>query len=247
MSSACWPRSFPSPAPPHRRPAPSTGTCDQAGPQAPRNIDDGVGSNPVTFANAPPAKGMQICDVHFHKFAEHKASEFAIEAGHGEHAGFACKPEAAWTPTDAEKTGDAAVTGGCEGVEPGTTIEVHWVFTTCDVEPGPTLNSCFNPVCNNPQLRVEAQVFYLMAGEEQGGNFGEFSNLADLELPEAGAPVVYLGSTTGPSFSDKVCSPFQVTWSVRPSCRALSLSSLDAWCDDNVFEEDHAHASSGRW
>ena len=34
-----------------------------------------------------------------------------------------------------------------------------------------------------------------------------------------GDPVVFLGSTTGPSFTQETCSPLQVTWSVRPPAR----------------------------
>ena len=35
-----------------------------------------------------------------------------------------------------------------------------------------------------------------------------------------GEPVVFAGSTTGPSYSQAQCSPLQVTWSVRPPVRA---------------------------
>jgi len=56
-----------------------------------------------------------------------------------------------------------------------------------------------------------------------------------------GEPVEFLGSTTGPSFTEQQCSPLQVSWSVRPQCAKVSISSLSEWCKDNVFEEDHAH------
>ena len=48
-------------------------------------------------------------------------------------------------------------------------------------------------------------------------------------------------NTTGPSYTEETCSPLQVTWSVRPRCARLDISSLSAWCADNVFEEGHAH------
>jgi hypothetical protein len=54
--------------------------------------------------------------------------------------------------------------------------------------------------------------------------------------------VEYLGSTTGTAYDNETtCSPLQVTWSVRRDCRPLALESLDEWCRDNVFNEDHAH------
>lgn len=56
-----------------------------------------------------------------------------------------------------------------------------------------------------------------------------------------GDPVVYHGSTTGPTYTQERCSPLQVTWSVRPSCAKIDISSLNAWCAGNVFNENHAH------
>ena len=56
-----------------------------------------------------------------------------------------------------------------------------------------------------------------------------------------GEPVEFLGSTTGPSYSEQTCSPIQATWSVRPTCALLDINTLGAWCEVNDFEEDHAH------
>ena len=49
------------------------GGVDKAGigPQAPRDLTKIIpGTNPVTFAKAPPADKMRLCNVHFHAFAE---------------------------------------------------------------------------------------------------------------------------------------------------------------------------------
>ncbi len=52
----------------------------------------------------------------------------------------------------------------------------------------------------------------------------------------------YLGSTTGSSFNrDGVCSAFQATWNVGPTCSPLNKASLDKWCRKNVFNENGAH------
>ena len=61
-------------------------------------------------------------------------------------------------------------------------------------------------------------------------------------LPKnTGKPVEFLGSTTGPKYTEQTCSPLQVTWSVRPKCAKIDINSLSKWCEGNVFEEDHAH------
>jgi hypothetical protein len=37
---------------------------------------------------------------------------------------------------------------------------VHWVYSSCAVQPGQGLGSCLSAARANAQLRVEAQVFY---------------------------------------------------------------------------------------
>ena len=56
-----------------------------------------------------------------------------------------------------------------------------------------------------------------------------------------GIPVEFMGSTTGPKYSEQSCSPLQVTWSVRPQCAKLDINTIGKWCESNVFNEDHAH------
>lgn len=64
-----------------------------------------------------------------------------------------------------------------------------------------------------------------------------------LSLPGGtGTPVVFTGSTTGPKYTQSTCSPLQVSWSVRPTCAKLDISSLHAWAEKgNVFNETHSH------
>ena len=57
-----------------------------------------------------------------------------------------------------------------------------------------------------------------------------------------GMPVEFLGSTTGPSYSQSACSAAQVTWRVRPQCEKLSIRSLHEWAESgNVFKETKSH------
>ncbi len=223
--------------------------CYQVGPQTPRDIDSLVGTNPVLFSEAPDYDQLNLCNIHFHANAEHRAKAFSIRAdsepGIG---GYQCGMGENLTASELQPVSQPV----CEGVAAGDTIEVHWVHTSCDVAPGPTLGSCLSDNCGNPNLRVETQVFVLV-------NDPTATNFADLDysggringyhqaraIPQnTGTPVEFLGSTTGPSYDNQnTCSPYQVTWSVRPACAKLDINSLHAWCADNVFDEDHAHGS----
>ncbi|MEE8522663.1 MAG: delta-class carbonic anhydrase [Thermoanaerobaculia bacterium] len=209
-------------------------SCAAAGPQSPRDIDGAAGDNGVRFAKAPPSTEMRLCNIHFHRNAEHKSAGYPDLAGEGSHAGYVCR--------GVKPGAEVNEASGCAGISAGDTVEVHWVFTTCDVKPGPTLASCTSSVCQNPQLRVEAKIFYLTEGE--GADFATYDadgGSQPVALPGSHGAVEYLGSTTGTSFDNQTCSPLQVTWRVRPTCGPLDKASLDAWCADNVFDEDHAH------
>ena len=221
--------------------------CKGFGPQTPRDISSTTGSNTRLFTRAPSSENMNLCNIHFHTNAEHKGPGFSVFAGKGEHGGFQCNA----TPklTAAELKDPAHGHGACHGVKPGDTIEVHWVHTSCDVKPGEGLGSCLSDQCKNPQLRVETQVF-LVVNDPNATDFGSFAyggnRVKSLHqaksLPTGtGNPVVFSGSTTGPSYTEEKCSPMQVTWGVRPSCAKINIASLHNWCEGNVFKENHAH------
>jgi len=221
--------------------------CKGFGPQTPRDITSKAGSNPRSFATAPPVGKMNLCDIHFHANAEHKGPGYSVFAGPGEHGGYKCNDTASLTKAQLEDPTHGL--GACHGVKPGDTVEVHWVYTSCDVKPGPGLGSCLSEQCANPQLRVEAQVF-LVANDKSAKDFSSFTyggHVVDglhqaKALPsDTGTPVVFAGSTTGPSYTEQKCSPLQVTWSVRPACAKVDVNSLNKWCEGNVFKEDHAH------
>lgn len=222
--------------------------CIGYGPQTPRDIDSLAGTNALKSSLAPAYQELNLCNIHFHNNAEHRAESFAIYAGVGDKGkggGYQCAISK--TLTDAE----LAVPEGemCKGLKPGDTIEVHWVHTNCDVAPGPGLGSCLSDKCANPDLRVETQVFTLV-NDENAMNFDDFSYQGNqvegrhqaLALPaDTGLPVEFIGSTTGPNYTDAACSPIHASWSVRPSCAKLDINSLGRWCESNVFEEDSAH------
>jgi len=219
-----------------------TGTvCEGFGPQTPRDIDSKKGDNEVTFAFAPAADDMNLCNIHFHENAEHKAKDFSIYAGDGHEgygSGYQCNMSNQLSNAELAWQGDGVCSNSHGDLKPGDTIEVHWVHSSCDIQPGPTLGSCLSEKCANPELRVETQVFTLVA--EGGLDFNELRLAKDLPK-DTGAPVEFLGSTTGPKYNEQNCSPYLVTWSVRPQCAKLNINSVGEWCKGNIFEEDHAH------
>ena len=220
-------------------------TCQKFGPQTPRDITLKAGSNTRLFPLAPSSTQMNLCNLHFHVNAEHKGPGFSVSGGPGEHGGYKCNETSELTQAELKSPEG----GACQGLQPGDTIEVHWVYTSCDVAPGKGLESCLSEQCGNPTLRVEAQVF-VVVNNNSAANFADFdyggTSASALHQPKSlptktGAPVVFRGSTTGPSFTDEKCSPLQVTWSVRPRCAKVDINSVHKWCGKNVFKEDHGH------
>lgn len=219
------------------------------GPQAPRDIDQAGGSNHVAFGVSPPSSAMNLCNIHFHEGAEHKGGEFTTYAGNGDGEGYGSGYLYDGELSEAElRPYECPVCGGIHGtLEVGDTIEVHYVHTTAEVTPGPTLGSCLSESIGNPQLRVEAQV-YVLVNDDEAADFVELSTVQTVggfhqavNIPgDTGTPVIYSGSTTGPGYNEKG-SPFQVTWSVRPQVMKVSIQSVEAWLQDNEFDEDHAH------
>ena len=219
------------------------------GPQSPRDIDSIEGNNPISFGSAPDVTKMNLCNIHFHEGAEHKGGEFDKFAGHPNEKGYGGGflysgelSEAELAPTDI-KVGDHKY----DDLKPGDTIEIHYVYSTAPIEPGPTLGSCLSEANANPQLRVEAYV-YVLVNDDSAADLRQLNKIEEIEgyhqavnMPdELGASVSYAGSTTGPGYNAKA-SPFQVTWNVYPKVLKVSISSVAEWLKNNPFDEDHAH------
>ncbi|MFT6528291.1 MAG: hypothetical protein ACJAXG_002245 [Celeribacter sp.] len=219
------------------------------GPQSPRDIDAAAGTNARSFQDAPAFGEMNLCNIHFHENAEHKGGQFTTYAGNGDGKGYGTGYKYDGELTEAELAPIDAPIGVTDhgDLVPGDTIEVHYVFSSAQVTPGPTLGACLSEAIMNPQLRVEAQVFVLV-NDDAAHDFVELAKVGTvdglnqaLNLPsDTGTPVVYDGSTTGPSYNE-AGSPLQVTWSVRPDVAKVNIATVGAWFADNVFDEDHAH------
>jgi hypothetical protein len=96
--------------------------CIGAGPQSPRDIDNAAGSNSVIFEAAPSIKDMNLCNIHFHRNAEHKSAAYSTFVEDGSNSGWACK-----APAEGRISRKNVEYKGCEGIAEGDTIEVHWV------------------------------------------------------------------------------------------------------------------------
>ncbi|CAE7720266.1 unnamed protein product [Symbiodinium sp. CCMP2592] len=128
----------------------------------------------------------------------------------------------------------------CKAAQVGGTYEFHWVFSTggpgklqedgSEGELGITagLGGAFtrtnNAIClivNDPSLNdyVDAQ---------------NRTFLEQWQQPPAGSAVRYVGSTTGPSYDDEVCSPVEVNWHVDQRCCILSAQAMDNLCKDMI-------------
>ncbi|MDD3884039.1 MAG: delta-class carbonic anhydrase [Gallionella sp.] len=218
------------------------------GPQAPRDIDSKVGSNDVVFSQAPDYSAMNLCNIHFHESAEHKGGEFTTYAGNGNGEGSGSGYKYNGHLSHAEMAATDDVCNSEHGaLSVGDTIEVHYVHSTADVTPGPTLGSCVAAgVDVNPQLRVMAQV-YVLVNDKNALDFGKLATVNNASgkyqanvLANLGTPVSYIGSTTGPKYNEKG-SEYQVSWSVYPKVAKVNIATVGAWCKGNQFKEDHAH------
>jgi len=219
------------------------------GPQSPRDIDATKGKNTISFGTAPEYSQMNLCNIHFHKNAEHKGGEFTRYAGNGDGHGYMSGYQYNGTLTEKELSpvGKDICPSEHGGLNPGDTIEVHYVHSSAMINPGPTLGACLNESISNPQLRVETQV-YVLVNDRKAGDFNQLTKLGKkgglhqaMNIPNnTGAPIQYAGSTTGPGYNEKG-SPFQVTWNVRPNVMKVNIETVGKWCKGNVFNEDHAH------
>ncbi len=219
------------------------------GPQSPRDIDSAMGNNARMFQAAPAFTEMNLCNIHMHEAAEHRGGDFTKYAGNGDGKGYGTGFEYSGELSASELAPiDMSVGTGAHGyLEPGDTIEVHYVHSSAQVTPGPTLGACLSESIGNPQLRVETQV-YVLVNDDAALDFVELTATGEvngyqqaLNIPtNTGDPVQYAGSTTGPGYNEKG-SPFQVSWSVRPQVAKVNIKSVAAWFGDNIFDEKDAH------
>lgn len=228
----------------------SANTKDKGfGPQSPRDLSSKSGTNKRIFSAAPAYQNLNLCNIHMHKNAEHKGGEFTEFAGYGDGHGYESgyKYSGKLSPAESKPLNAEICKSNHGGLSVGDTIEVHYVHSSAQVKPGPTLGACLNDSISNPQLRVEAQV-YVLVNDPNALDFEELSKTGEIDgyqqalnMPKnMGTPIGYAGSTTGPSYNEKG-SPLQVSWNVYPKVLKVNAASVGKWCAGNTFKEDHAH------
>ena len=220
-----------------------------AGPQSPRDIDNREGNNTVQFETAPSYTKMYLCDIHFHKSAEHKGGEFTTYAGNGDGEGFGTGYRYSGSLSPLELT-EYEIETEENPLYSGDTIEVHYVYSgSPKATLGNGLGTCLDPDSETqPLLRVESQV-YVLVNDDKALDFTTLNKVSEAEpgryqaanIPDnTGEPVQYQGSTTGPGYNEHY-SPYHVTWSVRPKVAKVNIKTVEKWLEHNEFDETHAH------
>ncbi|CAJ1454553.1 unnamed protein product [Effrenium voratum] len=237
--------------------------CEDAEPQAPRNVTCGfVGEKKARVKPLDTDAVFKFiqANLHFHLGAEHlSAGEYDLDSpppgvekassvAPGKFCGLCDIPAQQLQPFDFEH---------CKNVSVGNTYEFHWVFSTGaplvglrdDGEEGQlgitdglggALNRTINPkvivrgqacrIINNASLDTEEKI---------DADYADF--LTQWRQPPLGQGVRYMGSTTGNSFDDEVCSPIEVNWHVDTKCCTLSAQAFDRTCKamyDEGLRED---------
>ena len=148
------------------------------GPQSPRNIDSVVGSNKIIFAQAPASSNMNLCNIHFHKNAEHAGGQFSKYAGNGDgkghQSGYVYSGKL--TKQQSQPVTQAVCPSKYGQLQSGDTIEVHYVHSSAQIKPGATLGACLSESIKNPQLRVETQV-YVLVNDDKALNFNQLTKV----------------------------------------------------------------------
>ena len=132
--------------------------CLGSGPQTPRDISQKFGTNTSSFNLAPSYRDMNLCNIHTHIFAEHKGPGFSISANNGQTDGYRCNDTAGLSQE--ELTDPTHGSGAFQGFAPGDTIEVHWVYSSCAVQPGQIGLLPQRRLCEPPTKGLRRKSFY---------------------------------------------------------------------------------------
>ena len=117
----------------------------------------------------------------------------------------------------------------CKNVKVGYTYEFHWVYSTA----GPkteVLSGGLGGVFArdlNPSVVVRGQVCRIVNYE--GQDYKMFNTTWREPVSDS---MLYIGSTTGTSYDNTECSPYEVTWHVDRECCILSAQNMDRMCHD---------------
>lgn len=225
--------------------APPSTPCVAAEPQAPRDISTtatGTRSSRVKIVPWATYKTMTHVNTHFHLGAEHKSDGEYDIAGTASSISSATPGYKCDTSTFPSNQMAAYDFQYCKEVEVGETYELHWVHSNNGVSLGGGLGGAFARG-QNPTVSVAGQVFVVVNDPSEA-----IPDLVDKFQEFQGFSVrSYMGSTTGGSYNNEICSPYTVSWHVDPTCRLVDAASFDQMCKilkENDAEADiHPHSS----
>jgi hypothetical protein len=116
------------------------------GPQSPRDINQNNGTNLRSFGATPNHSKLNLCNIHFHKNAEHKGGNFTSYTGNGDgkgkNTGYLYNGKLSAAQMKPLSSQVCAAKG--DALQSGDTLEVHFVYSTAQVAPGPTLGACLS-------------------------------------------------------------------------------------------------------
>lgn len=227
--------------------------CDDAEPQAPRDLTDGAEGDmdpKAAVLNEAQADKLPLVNVHFHLGAEHKAASYSDSAASEDfdsgsrrlagsaavRPGFMCDAsgltEVQTAPFEFQH---------CKGdVQVGKSYEVHYVHSSAgyayntkeerqsaDID---GIEDGLGGAANgrgllNPMVVVQGQVFQIVQGADPVDDL-----LHGWQEVDHSDSVMYAGSTTGPSHNNEVCSPYSITWHVDKTCHQVPPESFDNLC-----------------
>jgi hypothetical protein len=164
----------------------------------------------LILAQHPPTT-ISLCNIHFQKNAEHAGGQFTQYAGNGDDQGYKSGYlySGKLTAQQLQPASKNVCPSKHDSLQSGDTIEVRYVHSSAQIKPGATLDACLSDSITLPQLRVEAQV-YVLVNDNNALNFNQLTLVGEqneqyqaLNLPNnTGKPVIYSGSTTGPSYNE---------------------------------------------
>jgi len=227
--------------------APPSTPCVAAEPQAPRDVSAGATGTRNSRVKVVPFatyQSMTHVNTHFHLGAEHKSTGEYDIPGTASSVSSATPGYRCDTTTLESNQMAAYDFQYCKEVEVGETYELHWVHSNNGIGLGGGLGGAFARG-QNPTVSVAAQVFVVVNDPSKA-----ISNLVDKiqQNGQSGFYVrSYMGSTTGGSYDNEVCSPYTVSWHVDPTCRLVDAASFDQMCktlkEFDAEADIHPHSS----
>lgn len=236
--------------------------CAKAEVQAPRDLSDGAKGDKRPKAatlNVDQTNALPLTNVHFHYGAEHKSNSYSdgtlaeqYDAKHSDHRrlgarrlagdvrpGFMCSNEG--LSEDDLKPYEFQ---HCKGqVYVGKSYEVHYVHSSAGYTSEQKTDLGVDGIDDglggaangrgllNPMITVQGQVFHIVQGAADVQDM-----LHGWTVVGHDNSVMYPGSTTGPSHTNEVCSPYSITWHVDKDCHHVSPESFDRLCEQMMTQ-----------